>query len=129
MATARPLSARRPRGTIGKAMKSRRWRSPTRLLAPLALIAFGVAFAMVWSNSKVETHHSRAQPPTAASGTTTPATAVNKYAHRRSYTVRTGDTLGGIAEKTGIDVTTLQDLNPGLDPQALVAGQKIKLRE
>jgi LysM repeat protein len=108
-------------------MKSRRWRSPTRLLAPLALIAFGVAFAVVWSNSKVETHHSRAQPPAAATGTTT--TTVNRYAHRRSYTVRTGDTLGGIAEKTGVAVTTLQDLNPGLDPQALVAGQKIKLRE
>jgi len=110
-------------------MKSRRWRSPTRLLAPLALIAFGVAFAIVWSNSKVETHHSRAQPPTAGTGTSTPTAAVNKYAHRRSYTVRAGDTLGGIAEKTGVAVTTLEDLNPGLDPQALVAGQKIKLRE
>jgi LysM repeat protein len=109
-------------------MKSRRWRSPTRLLAPLALIAFGVAFAMVWSSSKVETHHSHAQPPAAATGTTT-TTAVNKYAHRRSYTVRTGDTLGGIAEKTGVAITTLEGLNPGLDPQALVAGQKLKLRE
>ena len=127
MATARPLSARRPRGTIGKAMKSRTWRSPKRFLAPLALVAFGVAFAMVWSSSKVETHHSRAQPPTTATGPTT--TTVNKYAHRRAYTVRTGDTLGGIAEKTGVAVTTLEDLNPGLDPQALVAGQKIKLRE
>ena len=46
-----------------------------------------------------------------------------------TYTVKTGDTLGAIAEKTGTDVERLQELNPELDPQALVAGQKIKLRE
>jgi hypothetical protein len=126
MAIARPLSVKRPRGTIGKAMKSRASRSRLRVLAPLSLIAFGVAFALVVSNSGVDNNHARAQPSTSAATTTT---VQNKYAHRRSYTVRTGDTLGGIAEKTGVDVTTLQDLNPGLDPQALVAGQKIKLRE
>jgi LysM repeat protein len=127
MAIARPLSAKRTRGTIGKPMKSRASRSPLRLLAPLSLVAFGVAFALVMSNSKVEGNHPRTQPSTGPAATTT--TAVNKYAHRRSYTVRTGDTLGAIAEKTGVAITNLEDLNPGLDPQALVAGQKIKLRE
>jgi LysM repeat protein len=43
--------------------------------------------------------------------------------------VKPGDTLGGIGQKTGVDVETLQSLNPSLDPQALVSGQKIKLRE
>jgi LysM repeat protein len=43
--------------------------------------------------------------------------------------VRTGDTLGAIAIKTGVSVTNLEDLNPGLDPEGLVAGQKLKLRE
>jgi LysM repeat protein len=109
------------------AMKSRASRSPLRVLAPLSLVAFGVAFALVLSHSGIDTNHARAQPSTSPSQTTT--TAQNKYAHRRTYTVRTGDTLGGIAEKTGVDVTTLEDLNPGLDPQALVTGQKIKLRE
>ena len=45
------------------------------------------------------------------------------------YVVKTGDTLGSIAEKTGVTVEKLQELNPELDPQALVSGQKIKLRE
>ena len=45
------------------------------------------------------------------------------------YTVKTGDTLGGIAETVGIPITRLQELNPELDPQALVSGQKIRLRE
>jgi LysM repeat protein len=108
-------------------MKSRVKRSPLRLLAPLSLVAFGVAFVIVLSNSAVDDNHPRARPSNAQAPTTT--TAENKYAHRRSYTVRAGDTLGAIAEKTGVAVTTLEDLNPGLDPQALVAGQKIKLRE
>ena len=45
-----------------------------------------------------------------------------------TYTVKSGDTLGAIAETTGVPVETLQDLNPELDPQALIAGQKIQLR-
>jgi LysM repeat protein len=126
MATARPLSAHRARATIGMAMKSRASRSPLRVLAPLSLVAFGVAFAFVLSNSGIEKNHARAQSSTSSQTTTT---VQNKYAHRRTYKVRTGDTLGAIAEKTGVDVTTLEDLNPGLDPQALVTGQKIKLRE
>jgi LysM repeat protein len=109
-------------------MKTRARRSPLRVLAPLSLIAFGVAFVFVLSNSKIEKHPARAQQSTTApAGTTAPA--VNKFAHRRTYTVRTGDTLGSIAEKTSVPVATLEDLNQGLDPQALVAGQKIKLRE
>jgi spore germination protein YaaH len=126
LARAHPI--RRSRGgTIGKAMKTRARRSPLRVLAPLSLIAFGVAFVFVLSNSKIEKHPARAQSTTNPAGTTAPA--VNKFAHRRTYTVRTGDTLGSIAEKTSVPVATLEDLNHGLDPQALVAGQKIKLRE
>lgn len=124
---ARRLSPHTSAGTIDTAMKSRASRSPLRVLAPLSLIAFGVAFAFVLSNSGVDKHQARARTSTAATGTTAPV--VNKFAHRRTYTVRTGDTLGGIAEKTSVSITTLEDLNPGLDPQALVTGQKIKLRE
>ena len=108
-------------------MKTRRSRSPVRLLAPLALVAVGVAVVLVYSNATVDKGQSRATPPsTATAGTTGPA---GKYAHRRRYTVRTGDTLGGIAVKTGVAVTMLEDLNPGLDPQSLDVGQKIRLRE
>jgi LysM repeat protein len=44
------------------------------------------------------------------------------------YVVESGDTLGGIAEKTGVPVERLEELNPGLDQFQLVAGQRIKLR-
>jgi LysM repeat protein len=44
------------------------------------------------------------------------------------WIVQPGDTLGAISLKTGIDVTTLQALNPDLDPQTLIEGQRIALR-
>ena len=47
---------------------------------------------------------------------------------RGVWIVRSGDTLGKISEETGIDIDTLVQLNPDLDPQALLEGQRIALR-
>ena len=44
------------------------------------------------------------------------------------WIVHPGDTLGAISLKTGIDQTTLQTLNPDIDPQTLREGQRIALR-
>jgi LysM repeat protein len=44
------------------------------------------------------------------------------------WIVRSGDTLGEISLKTGIDEPTLLQLNPDVDPQALLEGQRIALR-
>jgi LysM repeat protein len=45
-----------------------------------------------------------------------------------SYTVETGDTLTSIAHQTGVPVATILKLNPEVDPQILIAGEKLKLR-
>jgi hypothetical protein len=44
------------------------------------------------------------------------------------WIVQPGDTLGKISLKTGIDQTTLETLNPDIDPQTLLEGQRIALR-
>ena len=46
----------------------------------------------------------------------------------RVYRVKHGDALGGISRKTGIPVERLMELNPSLDPLALVPGMRIRLR-
>lgn len=108
--------------------------SPIRLLAPLALVAFGLAFFAIVLGSGTGVGQQAAQgrqtasgsPPDAARSQERPS---RRRTGRRSYTVETGDTLGAIAERTGVPIEQLQDLNPDLDPQALTAGQKLKLRE
>jgi LysM repeat protein len=107
-------------------------RSPARLLAPLALVAFTLAVALVVLSSSVGddgnggTDASDRAGTSAQTTTTTPTTTTPR---RSTYTVETGDTLVLIAEKTGVSVERLQELNPELDPQALLSGQKINLRE
>ena len=46
----------------------------------------------------------------------------------RFWTVRPGDSFGLIAARTGIDMATLEQLNPGLKPAALQPGDRVKLR-
>ena len=54
--------------------------------------------------------------------------AGQRAVQRGVWIVHSGDTLGSISLKTGIDIATLQSLNPDLDPQTLLEGQRIALR-
>jgi LysM repeat protein len=93
-------------------------RSPARLLAPLALVAFVVALVLVVSNTEAP------QPLPGGGATTTE----QRRPARRTYVVKPGDNLTTISEKTRIRVERLRELNPALDPMLLVPGQRVKLR-
>ena len=55
--------------------------------------------------------------------------STNGLVIRHGYIVAEfGDTLGGIAAKTGVSLTRIQELNPNVDPHAMVAGQQIRLK-
>lgn len=56
--------------------------------------------------------------------------AVGSQHHQppKSYVVQTGDTLISIAHKTGVPVVRIEELNPEVDPQILVSGERLKLR-
>ena len=115
-------------------MPEKRLRSPARLLAPLALLAFALAFFVVLSASSGTDDGKKASGgaarPSSESATTEAADAAPKRERKRaSYTVKVGDSLGAIAEKTGVEVEALELLNPEVDAQALSPGQKLKLRE
>lgn len=60
-----------------------------------------------------------AQPDTTAAD---PAPAAS-----RTYTIRRGDTLEGIAKRLGLTVRALRDANPGINPRRLMPGQVIRL--
>ena len=99
------------------------YRSPARFLAPLALI---VAFFAVYTVIKPVTDSGSDEPATTTEQKTTTTKASSKP-KRKSYTVKSGDVLSGIAESTGVPLERILELNPDLDPQTLRSGQKIKL--
>ena len=98
-------------------------RSPARLVAPVALVAFLIAAVLVIGASD------GGQPGDSGRQASTPSTAAHRPRRpRRVYVVRQGDILSSIAEKTGVSVERLEELNPQLDPQVLRPGQRLKLR-
>jgi len=113
--------------------------STSRLLAPAALVVFAIVFLIVvvasLGGDGDTTDSDR------ASSTTSQQDGGRDRAQRRArrrartpspnarfYTVRAGDNLALIASRTGISLEELRTLNPTLDPQALVTGQRVRLR-
>ena len=109
-------------------MADRGRRSPARLIAPVALVVAVVAVLLVVQASTSSDGDSKSgSADTSTTEQTTSTTSQRPI--RPSYTVKLNDTLGLISEKTGVSVARIQELNPELDPQNLIVGQKIKLRE
>lgn len=113
-------------------------RSPLRFLAPIALVAFLFAFFLVVGSADVSDDGGsneagkQAEQRDLEGDEPTPREEREEREEQlpqEVYIVKEGDNLGSIAEKTGLTVEELQELNPEVDPQALVTGQKIKLKE
>jgi LysM repeat protein len=107
-------------------METRR-RSPLRILAPVALVVFAVALFLIVSSASNDDGGGGGKSPSAAEKSRDLG-APSDNLPQRIYIVKSGDTLGSIAEETGVPVEKLQELNPELDQFSLVAGQKIKIR-
>jgi LysM repeat protein len=107
-------------------------RSPVRFLAPLALVGCALAlFIVVSSTTKDEARSPGARDTSQpAQSTSSPNGGRGKKRKRppRTYTVKSGDTPSGIAEKVNVPLDEILELNPDLDPQTLTPGTKIKLR-
>lgn len=67
-------------------------------------------------------------PSFVASELKAPAHTSTSSSGAATYTVQAGDTLSGIAAKTGVSLSKLESLNPGINPGALQTGQHLKLR-
>jgi LysM repeat protein len=74
---------------------------------------------------------------TVADPTSTPSTTTTKKkkakpkppsSGARFWTVQAGDTFGVISTRTGIPVTTIEQLNPDVQSTSLFIGEKIRIR-
>jgi LysM repeat protein len=102
----------------------RRTSAAARIAAVLALIGAVVVIviavsAAMNSSSSSSSHHKQHQAQK------------EKKKHRtkaKTYTVQSGDTLTAIAHKTGVPLSEIMALNPGVDPQILTSGEVLKLK-
>jgi len=101
-------------------------RRPARLVAPLFLLVCVAAVLIVVQTTLSDDGTS---PSSATATATTTTRTTSAKGTPKTYRVRSGDTLGGIAEKTDVSVDKLVELNPDVDPQSLRAGQRLRLRE
>ena len=121
-----------PRAPSGAtpAMAHQPSRSPVRLLAPIALV---LTFLRVRVRrpqlARVQRRRARVRHLDPAEVGHPGQHDPRSQAQAGHLHGKAGDNLGSIAEKTQVPIETLQELNPELDPQALVSGQKIKLKE
>jgi LysM repeat protein len=111
-------------------MHQGRRRSAARLLAPLALLVVAAAVLVVIQVSTgSDDSNGDTAKKTATEQTNTGKKSQRPRRVRPTYIVKLNDTLGLISEKTGVSVERIEALNPDLDPQNLIVGQRIKLRE
>jgi LysM repeat protein len=106
-------------------------RSPARYLAPLALVAFGIALFMVVTSSSTDPETEAPNRATESRPADSPNGEEGEPQRKgpRRYRVKPGDTPSSIAEKTGVPLEDILRLNPDLDPQTLSPGQRIRLRQ
>jgi hypothetical protein len=107
-----------------------RSKAPARALAAIALVcAFGVLAALIGGavggggeSNGTHSKGSHAGVGHEGSGESAPKKTP------ATYVVKNGDTLTSIAHQTGVPVARIERLNPGVDPQILISGEKLKLR-
>ena len=101
----------------------RRTSAAARIVAVLALIGAVILIVVVVSTagngSDSKTHHRHKQH---AQKEKKPRSTA------KTYTVQPGDTLTAIAHTTGVPLSEIMALNPGVDPQILTSGEVLKLK-
>ena len=102
----------------------------TRVLAPLALIiVLGAVYVVVNSAKEDNGNHDPVKAQVAGNGKGgKKAGKSDSKKAPKTYTIKSGDSLSAIAEKFGISVDDLERWNTNVDPNALVAGDELKIR-
>jgi LysM repeat protein len=95
-----------------------------RLLAPIAVAGLAVVVFLVVASSLPDSDSGDKR----REGRGDQQSQQQAKGDEKFYIVEPGDTLTTISDKTGIGVEKLTELNPDLDPQALISGEQVRLR-
>jgi len=104
----------------------KRFGAPAAFLAAVTIAVLLIKAGLNGASSNVEPAPPTVQPLTTRQTTTTRARSTGTVA-ARYYAIQSGDTLGSVAASQNTTVATLLRLNPGIDPQSLHVGQRIRV--
>ena len=106
---------------------TKRSTAPARALAVLALIG-GFVVLIVVASAALSGGDSNDGRQAGSRGNVSRQTTEPEKKVPKVYVIENEDTLTAIAHETGVPVATIQRLNPDVDPQILISGEKLKLR-
>jgi LysM repeat protein len=95
------------------------------------LLAVTVAVVLIRNGLEHKAPAHVTQPTTlmtSEAAPTTTSSTVKHAAKKRYWTVKAGDTFAVISAKTGVPVTTIEQLNPNASSTALFIGQKLRIQ-
>lgn len=106
---------------IGAAMVAK----SARFLAPIALVAVAVGTFLI-VHAGLNPHRATATQSSQLQN----AHQIGRHGHQtpKFYVVKQGDTLSAISIKMHVSILRITDLNPGLSPNSLQTGQRLRLR-
>ena len=131
--SARPLPHARPRPAAAAArINVARIAAPAVfLVAVIVVVSLLFQSGMVGGGEKAAGDGSGNAPAAAKSGSpkakTSPTSGAGTTTKTKAYVVKAGDTPSGIAEKYGVSLSELEELNPDKDFTTLIVGEKLKV--
>jgi LysM repeat protein len=119
----------------GRRRELTRYGAPAAFLAAATVAVLLIKAGLNSSDSTATTasapttvaHTAPPPPTTTITLTQSVATTTTTPANAQYYVIEAGDTLGAIAAKYNTSVDELLTLNPGLDPNALHPGDRIRV--
>jgi LysM repeat protein len=117
-------SRRKPRARAGAA----RYAAPVAFLLAVTVAVLLIRSGLHGDDTTTTTHSG---PVTTAPTTGKPHSTTNvrtQTTGAQFYTVQAGDTFGSISAKTGVSVSELERLNPGVSSNSLQVGQRLRVK-
>jgi LysM repeat protein len=109
-------------------LAGRDWRAEfKRYGAPAAFLA-AVTIAVLLVRAGLDTGSSTNTTTTRTASTPTGTSTTTPVRRRRYYRLRQGETISDVAIRFDTTVEQLLALNPGIEPNALSVGQRIRVR-
>jgi len=105
------------------------WRNPARYIVPLALAAAVTATYLIVHHAIISRHSSTTTTTVQTTSTVVHHGHPGSASKATFYVVKPGDSLSGIAAKTGVPITTIESLNPHVNPNRLQPSQRLRLRQ